>query len=789
MAKKEQTPDPYGTLFDFVFAAQKKGKRKGRPSDWSVPPVTSGLAEGLVHIAAAPGQYAVESLMKDMNDEANALQVAKVQPTRGYNVYVGGLGGMGMMLTDPRKYFSIRQKKYKDGKKYARVGGGSRVMDSAIFALMAKSSGLDNSTAAGFGFNLFQQDIPLYTNAFGSEASHLSRYIRSQEAMRVMSETYGMKYHQVTKDEMEQIVSASYNAGAFAPPGTARNDMKKGDKDARLDHMKQALVTKGLSQDEAEWAAEDFWGSRNDDDDMGLWLTDEKKDDKTEEERIRKKSLDALLWKVQMIKDREPDPAKKARLTAFQRRVSEYAQSGKTLPFALGTHIGRIYHIQGWIRSAGDPATKILLNGRVDELLKQLNMGGGLNYYVTGLVGKVGGADKYGANIFLRPSLPAGATPRSRDIYIQRFTAAMFYFHPVNVVKGMIWDGRYWAWLAKRAEDRGNMSRRDLYKKIAARYPRSVMNRMSRWLESKTVGNLKSFGYKALEKAGFFRWAAGKLGREVIGLPVREIVKQLLIKGITVLVGATVLPGIGGIIGFVADQIINIGISIASKFIKPVFEVGILLFWGILALLLITGFVFVDGTKKKMHRYVNPPINAVAPAQGGPFDEEDWAEESTPPDDYDGTCFASGGIRCTQGPCGSFSHLENGDRAVDLVWGGMTSSSGIRAPADGKVLSSSVYNTRCEDGTMMGGIVYFRDSSGYTWIFVHAKPVATGSVSAGETIGIVQTKPETQEGDCWTGAHAHVMIRDPSGQLVNAEQFLNSEEVGCSFVCPPEDAC
>lgn len=787
---KEKTPDPYGTLFDFVFATQKKGKRKkGRPSNWSIPPITSGLAEGLVHIAAAPGQYAVESLLKDMNDEANSLQVANVQPIRGYRIPIGGVGGLGTMLTDPRKYFSIWEKKYKDAKKLASVGGRSRLIDSAIFAFVAKQSGLDTDTAVGLGVNLSSQDIPLYTQGFGSQTSHLSRYVRSQEAMRVMSEMYGMKFNQVTKEQMEQIAAASYRAGAFAPAGTATANKKKGDKNARLDHMKQELINHGLSQDDAEWTAEDFWGSRNNDKDLGLWIAEEKDEqERSEEERIRRKSIDAMLWKIQMLKDKEPDPAKKAKLTVLQKRVSEYVYEGKSLPFTIGMHVGRIYHIQGWMKGLGGTATTILLNGNVDDLLKNLNMKGGLNYNVKGVVGYLD-KGKYGASIFTRPNLSPGVSAKSRDILIQNFVEGMYYLHPVNIAKGLFWDGRHFAYFAKRADLAHNAALRDALKWIAAHYPKNVMIRASEWLKVKTVGNLKKAGYALLEKAGFFKWAASKLGREVIGLPIREIIKHLLIKAITTIIGATVLPGVGGIIGFVADQIINVGISLASKFIKPAFEVGVLLFWGILALILIFVFAVSEGPSKKMHRYLNVPINALGSTEGGPYADEDWAVDSTPPENYDATCFAQGGIRCTQGSCGSFSHLENGDRAVDLVWDGMTSSTGIRAPADGEVLSTSVVNTRCSDGTLKGGIVYFRDTSGYTWIFVHAKPVASGSISAGDTIGIVQAEPETQYGKCWTGAHAHSMVRDPSGQLVNADQFLNSEGVGCSFVCPVEDAC
>ena len=54
---KQDTSDPYGTLFDFVFATQKQGGRIGKPSEWEMPEMSSGLAEGLVHIIGAPAQY------------------------------------------------------------------------------------------------------------------------------------------------------------------------------------------------------------------------------------------------------------------------------------------------------------------------------------------------------------------------------------------------------------------------------------------------------------------------------------------------------------------------------------------------------------------------------------------------------------------------------------------------------------------------------------------------------------------------------------------------------------
>jgi hypothetical protein len=204
------------------------------------------------------------------------------------------------------------------------------------------------------------------------------------------------------------------------------------------------------------------------------------------------------------------------------------------------------------------------------------------------------------------------------------------------------------------------------------------------------------------------------------------------------------------------------------------------------------GFLLFGGIEKKMHRYLNAPINAVGgPGEDGDgqYGEDDWADDSQAPAGYG--CFAQGGIRCTQGPCGSFSHKENGDRAVDLVWGGM-GTTGITAPISGTVLATSTSSGDCSDGTDKGGTIYFKDDNGYLWIFVHAKPtVAPGTkIEVSEDnpnprIGVVQMN--LQSGKCWTGAHAHVMVKDPSGKLVNADTFLNG--VGCSFSCPSEDDC
>jgi murein DD-endopeptidase MepM/ murein hydrolase activator NlpD len=69
-----------------------------------------------------------------------------------------------------------------------------------------------------------------------------------------------------------------------------------------------------------------------------------------------------------------------------------------------------------------------------------------------------------------------------------------------------------------------------------------------------------------------------------------------------------------------------------------------------------------------------------------------------------------------------------------------------------------------------GQWINFRDDNGYLWLFAHlSKVTASGRVGEGTQIGVTGNT-----GSWTTGPHLHFAIKNPQGQFIDPEPYMNS---------------
>ncbi len=786
--KKRQTT-PYDTVFDFIFGKYKPPKDKRKPG----PPVTMppmGLMGDLMgQMAMSPIMFPTNQFIGDMDREIDSLLQKKwkiSESARGGGVEIKmGPSSFFKLLNNPKGYIDKAYEDYNAGKKIARLGAVTRQMDGVLVALMAKKAGFDAKTAFGMGGGVLASSTSdPQLSAFGYAPSQVSAYNAQQTAITNLSR-YGegeFGGYGISQRELERLIKESSSATLVAGARASYTD-----KNARRQKLIDELVARGVSAARADDYATKVWGdassvtdrSTNDTvgDRLGIWLqagiedTEEVPDPTrpgsnkkvfkganfNNDEIIRKRAVESSLLLVdQRLADPGLSASERNRLNSLKNWMRSYT-TGNHPWMGLGRRVGTALHFREWWRAdiISGKAVSAILWGNASALEGALSVEG------------------------LFPNAP----------HVRKLKEIVDTWHPVNIIKGLTWNGRTWVrmggYLGKGGSSAGKAAE-TAFKLIGSLTPQQLFT--SQWKKaSSAVGIGRLTGkIKAKTKEKLAQFASGILGvaaKDLLGLSVKEILKQVLTKIISQVISKifsqvvanAVLPGIGIFVGAIVDFAINIAIKLS----KPLIELGMLLLFGAVALVLMILFGRGGGQVDRLHRHLNNPINATYVEEV--VEPGDWADDSTAPTGLNAACITGGSIACTQGPCGSFSH-SGGHRPVDLTWGGMARNPEIVAPSDVRITTARS-SLSCGDGTNLGGMLEFEDEAGYRWRMLHVRPVAVvGSIiPAGQPIAEVQFKPEVQSGECWTGPHAHIEIKNPSGQYVDAEEFLNS--IGCSFSC------
>ncbi|MDD3661629.1 MAG: hypothetical protein PHG63_01050 [Candidatus Dojkabacteria bacterium] len=773
-------PDPYDTLYLFLLGEKRPPKTKFRPTRGLSMPTVGGLADAYAQMIAGPGMFPVTRFMQDIGGEVDNLHPSlqkKTEPLSRMELKVTP-NNLAWWITDPRKMIGGAFEDYKGAKKLARTGGGYRLMDSALFGAWGFSLGLPGALSRDLASSMKDYN-PGISGEWGQKGTltgeHRSQ-ASPQKAARSATESLiqgiSAQYSGLTPDALRKAVEKSYRAQRT---GSTPGQLANADKEARLDTLESELRSLGRSQAEAKDIAKVFWGDPTNDRDFGVWLTGHNND------ALHKKNFESKLFLLnQEIAKAGQNTPKGLALTKYRDQLQKYADGKPGLPYSLGYRIGQVQHIRGWAQeiAAKGMFTSVFLWGDVGSMKKVFGVGGLLPDIL------VPEDEQWGTNGMLMK-----ANSNYRAAPIGKAAEIMHYVHPVNLAKGMLWDGRLWGKLAQIFNNRGHTGVASTLEMMASLTPKQLARtNIQQILDTRLMKNFSdrikglfrdASGNWRLKKsfAGFAGKMLGRSADDLLALPIKEILKQMITKVITQVIGNTLLPGVGFVAGLIADVVINVSITVAEKAVKPFFELIAILIFGGIALMLM-GVSCTAQPLLRMHRHQNLPIQSVssqAPA------------DSTLPPGYTSTCIApSAGLRCNQGPCGSTSHAARGSHAVDLGWTNIAGAP-LVAPTDGEIIYA-VSSSRCEDGTNKGGIVQFKDSAGYIWTIVHTAPLSgVGSITAGTPIAQVQLPPAVEFGKCWKGAHAHIEIKDPSGKYVDAEQFINN--AGCSFTCPADEQC
>lgn len=772
MAKKRQQQTPYDTVFDFIFGTYKPPKDRRKPGlPVTMPPM--GLVGDIVgQIAMTPYMYPTNQFMGDLDREIDSLAMKKFHPVAGVDVKVGP-SSLAKMIGNPRGFINKAFEDYEAGKKWGKWGGVTRGMDSALVAIMAKRAGFSAGTAVSLGYSSLAADAGMDAQlvSMGYATSQESSYQAQRTAANNLAQYAELKYGGSRKD-YQSIIAESQKA--VVTPGSSPSYK---DKEARRRKVIEKMVARGVPLTDATNFANKVWGDagaiidaglesavgKN----LGIWFHggDGQNDPADPSGKTIAKghfnnsdyvkssafstSLDLIQARIEQIDKKalltpltSDERRQKGRLEKLNKWMTDYS-GGKTPMFAFGRRIGAVMHYQQWFQN--DIMSGKLVSALLWGNTKDLN------------------------DIFKFEGMRENVwTP------LGNLTTLIGSYHPVNYIKGLSWNGKTWELYANSRLFKGSRFE-GFFKGVAGLAPSRLMSRGFRSVNF--VGRGFNNATTAV-KTRIAKMAAKILNvdfKDLMGVPIKEMLKQVFTKLLASLLGGAILPGVGVIAGFLANTVIGLVMKLA----KPATELIVLLLFGGVALVMIlcTGGVSMLG---RTSRYLNVPLTATGGYE--PTGNVVWADDSTPPSD-DSCLVSTGGISCQQGPDGSFSHTRLKSRAVDLTWTGMGGSSEIVAPSDGTVIAAQTSGV-CRDGTNYGGTIKVKDSSGYVWTIMHVRPLVYvgASVSKGDAIADVQFQPEVEEGDCWTGAHAHIQIQNPQDKYVDAEEFLTG--VGCVFTCP-----
>jgi len=785
-------PTPYDTIFDFIFASRKQKPGKKKPGPEIKMTELSGLAVSYAEIATKPWLYPVDQILGSVQAEINSLggivdwrmagrtkfseYAAKKKIKIGSKEYDALVSDMGSVddlrfrvrggeassfLNNPRGYIDGAFKKYKAGRKWSTFGGFTKIMSAAQFGLWAKSMGVDTATSVDVGLMMAGSNRTV--SARGSVG----------RALGAIHSEVGTKYG-ISRDSINQAI---------------KNSQGQEDKSDKFRDASNELMasTPGLSRIHAERTASRIWGKKGDDNDLGLAGM--------EYNNFAKTSLIRKL-KTEAARARASGDRKKSK--QIMNLVGGIQNIGGTWgvlsggPFVLGQAVGKFGFGARWIKdylgsgvAFGAIVSGGMFSGGLGNTVFNVLKGSGDIKLVDSAGKVIKKIDK--ATGMLRDQtdtmLVAANTPQGK------LFSRLYYLHPVNTVKGLIWDGHIWKrWAFDKKK--GVLSANSTFYKIFQMMPKTLLSRGQEWfteaLSKKIWEKVKYRMAKVAVKIAqkFFKDALKGMAKQLSKMAFKEMIKKILVTVLTQVLGSAV-PVVGNVAAILVDVALSVVVWIGEKLLKPFLELLALIVLGGLALLSvgIFGGLFGDDGTQYLQRHLSPPVTGSAGEDiSTPVD---WSDDPVPPH-YDGTCPAGGGaLRCTQGSHGSVSTFHRKTRAVDF---GLAPGTPIYAPHNGVIIQSRAVS-KCSDGTNYGGTIVLQEknvdgSSGYTWTFYHLRPsVSQGqTVKRGDLIGRIDG-PSTADYSniCWTGPHIHIHVKNSSGAYLDSEVVLHA--IGCNFTC------
>lgn len=439
---KKGGANPYDTIFNFVFAPKKKSKKPPKPSE----PIASAseLGEAFAQIALNPAIYLVEKGMADLSAEISGLAGYQAKPLPAHAYYVArrgryisrikggkveyepmteaeaygtdeakikvGLGNLGGFIANPRGYIDAVFKQYRKDKLWNAIGGGTRAVDAAIMGLMGRRAGLDWAEA----LNLFPH---------ASERGFAERINRQTLGSRLRAERM-QREHGVGSG----LVESAFKESSFY-----------GDLTRRKAQMAALLRSGGVTGTTADAIASEFWDDHKDKTSgEKIYSLADKGNDKLDE--LAGAYQYELYAKLQALQASAADPKAREAARVLEARLRGYL--GGATGFSPGALVGKSLFFGRWLKDQVD-----------GDFLKGLLTGSLFGDYWYGLTWqenkgfKVEGGSA-SDDFWLVKTKANTVVRRSSDTLPGKLLGWLYYFHPVNFVKGVLWDGRLWGYLA-----------------------------------------------------------------------------------------------------------------------------------------------------------------------------------------------------------------------------------------------------------------------------------------------------------------------------------------------------
>jgi hypothetical protein len=326
----------------------------------------------------------------------------------------------------------------------------------------------------------------------------------------------------------------------------------------------------GFSTRNIDGMTEGVWGDISDSDNLGYYTTPGMDPDHTA--RVRYASSESVLRQVdeeirQMRSSGAFSPTQINRAMGFRKSLEAKLRGGDPgVLGSIGGSIGRAMYMGSWINDEVLKG-KILGNfmmGSMFDFKSSIWASGGIDHFGKVYTQAVG-SKALGMKFF-----------EGNDSRLGKMADAYYYWHPVNIAKGLFWDGRTW----KKLSDLGLVSSA-LAERFAQILPGQIFSKYKSDFQTKVT---KEYGRKVAEllKGPLAKLAEKYLGgkyKDLLALPLKKLITQIVQKGLTQILGS-VIPGIGNVAALVADWAIKMAWKMGEWFLKPLLEIIVIIVLG-----------------------------------------------------------------------------------------------------------------------------------------------------------------------------------------------------------------
>jgi hypothetical protein len=639
MAGKRE--EVYSSLFDLIFSEDKS--KGGNPLEGVDTSSLSGVGRGLAEMAAYPTVYPAKQLVNDFSFQTGLVTSVKLEPLPGFKMEVGAANALDFFL-HPQSFIDAAWKDYKDAEKLARFSGQLKYIDGGKFAVQAHRLGMSWSDAIALGSTV-QDSTGIDPRVIRGDPRATSGQVRDLTAKKVIPGRFdrisggakaGLGPGRTTSgtvSSMQRGINAEFDVaikdlermGGITLTPAQRSEVKadlssfwqqtanipdKANRKLRfrtlLDGYSKTFNgrTLYLFRSTKNSLESGIWGS-GDHRDFGYFSPDipaAAGEDFTARlryasERSQVKKLDDLIAHTQ-------DANLRRDLINYRNTFVDYITGKKVkLSYSLGTTFGRAFYINKWRKD----------NIGQGKLLGSLLVGGAFDFKNN--IWKSGFADTflsgYKDSFTGRYRFELGFAEGNRNNWVGKYVDAYYYWHPVNIAKGIFWDGRTF----KKLNDWGLISNVDAERLIKF-MPAQWLAKLQKGTVGKAFNSVVG-GISYPMKGVLAHWAKKNLaeyaGREVADIVSKVALKDLLtkiIQKIVVQALGSVIPGIGNVAAVLADAVITLGWWMAEKVLKPLISFLILIGLGIISTIIIQGVgLFSFKGQTYTQPYVADPVD------------------------------------------------------------------------------------------------------------------------------------------------------------------------------------